>query len=455
MRLVLVLGIAAIGIAALAFPALVPGAVASDTIVEQFDFIDALADPSVLDGQPVISLEVKGYSTTREFVIFREIDTREGEPFSHRTMLEDVIRLENLDIFSSIRTAVEDTGDGARVLFVVREMPWIVPTLRIDYTELDGWSFGAGAASVNLLGRAIYASGSFAVGGNTVFDLHTVYPWITGNHVSADFAAAHLVRDDTLNEFKETSTEITPWVGTYVGRNGRARAMAGWFQMRSDVDGRTLSPDNVDNLVRLGVGIGYDSRDSWRNPHRGWENEFRAIRTGGWLGGDGDWWLTELDLRRFQPIARKHTLLLGSLASLQSGQVGTDVPGYLMYRIGGANSVRGYDIDVLGRQIFGKNQLIVTAEYQYLVMPIREITFIRWPFSLGLEVAAFSDSGTAWNDHGELGWDRLRSGYGIGLRILAPGVNEIRVDVALSQFGDFQFHFGAWPKFVAQTKRLR
>ena len=58
-------------------------------------------------------------------------------------------------------------------------------------------------------------------------------------------------------------------------------------------------------------------------------------------------------------------------------------------------------------------------------------------------------------DHGELGWDRLRSGYGIGLRILAPGVNEIRVDVALSQFGDFQFHFGAWPKFVAQTKRLR
>ncbi len=112
-----------------------------------------------------------------------------------------------------------------------------------------------------------------------------------------------------------------------------------------DVDGKTLSPDNSDVLPRLGFALGWATRDSWTNPRRGWQNELELWRT----GGDARFWTMTLDVRRWFPTARRQRLLLSSLLSLQSGTVGEDIPTYLIYRMGGANSIRGYKISDLGR----------------------------------------------------------------------------------------------------------
>ena len=55
--------------------------------------------------------------------------------------------------------------------------------------------------------------------------------------------------------------------------------------------------------------------------------------------------------------------MLSGLVSLQSGELGTDVPGYLNYFMGGANSIRGYGVTDLGEELSGKNQMLGTAEY--------------------------------------------------------------------------------------------
>src|SRR6185436_4934376 len=49
------------------------------------------------------------------------------------------------------------------------------------------------------------------------------------------------------------------------------------------------------------VTIGYDNRDSWRSPRRGWKNELELIRT----VGDGSFWTMNLDLRRYVPTWRR------------------------------------------------------------------------------------------------------------------------------------------------------
>jgi outer membrane protein assembly factor BamA len=273
--------------------------------------------------------------------------------------------------------------------------------------------------------------------------------------MSLDFYGAHLVRDDTLRGFEERSDELTPWLGTYLGDHGRLKGAVSLFRMRSDVDDVTLSPDNDDTLVRLGVALGWDSRDSWRSPHRGWQNELEVWRTGGFLGGDGDFWSMNLDIRRFQPGGQRGTVVAASLLSLQSGTSGQDLPRYLQYHLGGANTLRGYSLNELGEELYGKNQLITTLEYRFELLPIRRFDILKWSFSLGVELAAFTDLGVAWERPEQLAADRFRAGGGVGIRLLVPGAEQTRFEIGFSKGGGIEFHFGGQSKLTAQRLRIR
>jgi outer membrane protein assembly factor BamA len=368
----------------------------------------------------------------------------------------DVVRLENLGIFSSIQATATNDTTGVALDYHVREMPWIIPALAASYTEQNGWSFGPAVSSLNLAGRDISLSGKVLFGGASTFSMTFSYPWITGNHLGIDAHAAKLVREDDLNEFEERSTEITPQIGTYLGRRGRLRGIYSYFRIRSDVDGKTLSSDNLDHLHRLGVALGYDSRNSYRDPTEGWWMEAVAAHTGGgFLGGEGDFWTTVLDVRRFQPGPWRHSIHVGGLFSDQTGQVGVDVPTYLQYRLGGANTIRGHDIDVLGKQLYGTKQLLLTAEYQVPVVDLREVRILGAAFSMGLKAALFADQGIAWTDGEQFGAERSRSGVGAGLRILLPGVDVLRLDIAYGEGEGFRFHLAGRPKMVSQRGRVR
>jgi outer membrane protein assembly factor BamA len=410
------------------------------------------------EGKLVVSVAVSGNNVTRDYVVWREIETESGQPLSVETLSADFIRLENLSIFSSIEITVKPLGeDAVTVGFELQEMPWIIPYLRVKYTEQDGFSIGPSLTSVNMLGRAMYVSGYWVFGGTDQFAVQFKWPWITANHLSLDVWAANLERDDQLNDFRENSIEVLPWVGTYLGRNGRLKGTASYFEMKADRDSVTLTDDRRDRFFRVGAAIGYDSRDSWRQTESGWWTEILLMRTGGrFLGGDGDWWLSEIDVRRWFRIVEQHVVSAGVLYSSNTGTVGRDFPSYFMYRMGGANSIRGYDIEVLGKELFGQNQFITTVEYQYTFMPLREFTFFnRWSVSAGLGVAAFVDYGDAWNNDQESDVDRGRIGYGLGLRALVPGINMVRLDMGFSESGDVFFHLGMLDKFSAQRPRLR
>jgi outer membrane protein assembly factor BamA len=413
-------------------------------------------DLSEFEGKPVVRIDIIGNRITKEHVIRRELDTKVGEPFDAQVANEDLTRLENLGIFSSISARPSNEDGGVAIELEVKEMPWIIPYLAFKYNEEDGFSVGPALSSLNMLGRDIALSGRVLFGGAFTFSVTLSWPWIAANHLSHDLFAAHTIREDPILEFDETSDEVSPWIGTYLGRYGRAAATFQWLRMKSDQDGITLDPDNTDNLIRVGGRIGVDTRDSWRNPTRGWLNELQVLKTGGALGGDGDFWTTDLDIRRFQSIAPKHNLVLGGLWSMQTGEAGVDVPSYLFYRIGGANSVRGYDNVASGKENFGKNQLIGTFAYEYLLLDITEFILLgRWSLSAGCKVALFADVGTAWNTQDELTGDRFKSGFGIGLRPLVPGVDVLRLDLAVSQDGNVRFHFGTFSKLDAQRLRIR
>ena len=258
-------------------------------------------------------------------------------------------------------------------MFTFKEMPSWFPILSYVYTEENGFSWGLGVSAGNLTGRDLSVSARVYFGDLEQQWSRISWPWIWGNHGSFDFYGARYTRPDELRGFEETSYEFTPEVGTYIGEHAWARGKFSYFKMESDTAGITLSPDNEDQLLRLGASFGWDTRDSWRNPRRGGQNEIELWHTGGFLGGDGDWWALNLDLRRWLPVTRKTKLMLSSLLTLQSGTLGEEVPSYLNYFMGGANTIRGYGVADLGEELSGKNQLLGTVEYSLMLIPLR-----RW-----------------------------------------------------------------------------
>jgi len=415
------------------------------------------AAPGTLEnmaGLTVTDVVWSGNKTTRDFVIRREIRTLVGDPLVPETVKKDIVRLENLGIFSSVKVITNRTEGGVALQYIVREMPSLVPYITFSLTDENGLSLGPAVASINFLGRGATLAGSALFGGTTQFNLDYMDPWITGDHVSVDFHTALLDREDTVREFQENSFEVTPWVGSYFGEKFRGYVGASYFRMEADRDSVTLS-GQADNLIRVGMSAIYDSRDNWRDPGSGWRNEVVLQKTGGFLGGDGDFWTALVDLRRYQPLLPRQTLALGAMTTLQSGVVGTEFPSYLQFVMGGANSIRGYQPTKLGREVFGQNQFIFTAEYRVLVAPIREYRLLGWSVGLGWQAAAFLDVGSAWAENQSLTGDRTRLGYGAGIRLLVPGAAMVRFDVGISEDRDVAFYVRGLSKFEAQRERIR
>jgi outer membrane protein assembly factor BamA len=423
-----------------------PPRAAAETRAEE---LGALAPFS---GRSVAAIELVGHDSTRDDVIRREIETAVGAPLSLASVAADVQRLDNLQIFAQITVSAEPDGSGVRLTFRFKEMPAWLLWAGFSYTEQDGFSAGPKLSALNLSGRAVSLGARAYFGGAKQYSARLTWPWILPrHHTTLDFYGARLKRTDTLNDFKETSYEFTPELSRYLGKHGRLEAKFSLFRMHSDVDGKTLDPDNQDTLPRVGAAIGWDTRDSWRLPRRGWQNELELWYT----GGDGDSWSMNLDLRRWIPVTDKQRLLVSSLTSLQSGTVGVDVPQYLLYRMGGANSIRGYSIDELGRTLFGKNQLIGTLEYSLNLVGVRRFDIWRFAVSMGLDLTVFADAGIAWSESHDLAMNKARGGLGAGLRLLVPGSEMVRFDVGWSPEGGFQFHFASGSKPVAQRQRIR
>jgi len=409
-------------------------------------------DLNPLEGRPVAAIDVVGFKKTREYVIHREIRSRVGEPLDLSIVEDDVVRLRNLSIFSQVRVDAEKQADGIRLEFQLKESPPVIPYPAMAFTEENGFSIGLGVSSSNVTGRDINASGRALFGGTNNYNLLARWPWITGNHLEVGFLGAHVERTDEVRGFDENSDEILPWVGTYfAGDNGRFKVGPGLFRMRSDVPGITLSPDNEDQLHRLGLSLGWDTRDSWNLPQHGWLNELLVFKTGGILGGDGDFWTLNFDVRRFQPVGERRTLVLASLLTFQPGEI----PEYFRYYLGGANTIRGYSVED-SKGLSGKNQYLGTVELRHILMPPRRYDILdRWSFRFGLELAALGDIGIAWDTSNQFAANRLRGGVGIGLRLLHPGAGMTRFDFAWSPEGGFQFHFGGASKMARSRLRLR
>lgn len=410
---------------------------------------------SNLDGRTIKDIRLEGLKRTKAFVVTRELISRVGEPYREANIAKERSRLEQLDIFADIRIDAAAEGEDVVLTYHCVEMLSFLPSLSVQVTDENGIVAGVGAKVPNLFGRDVSFSGRVMGGGAGLIQVALRNPWFAGNRIGLNLEYHYRDRENLIGDFIEISHEFLADVSTPLGENGRIGGTLEYVNIRSDREGVTLSPDNQDQVTRIGAYLRYDLRDAFLGTGRGWWAELKVGREVRLFRNASDFYQLDLDIRRYQPLpfGDRHTLSVYSLLTLRTGTVGEDIAPWQQFGMGGTNTVRGWDY---ASQI-GKNQFIGTMEYAFTLLEPRMITLpLNIRYRAGLQVCLFGDLGTAWNEPRQFGPGDFLGGYGVGIRFLVPVVGMARVDFGWGQKGKgVSIHLGAYEKPIMARRRVR
>ena len=218
------------------------------------------------EGWRVARIEFEGARITKDHIIRREMRTRVGRTLHLGDFEADLQRLDNLDIFSSIKVSGQGRDGDVELILLLRELPFAVPYISYDITDEDGLSLGPALKSVNMLGRDVFVAGYLLYGGRTLYLLDFSAPWVAGNHVSFDLDLSRVERENRLDGFREISYKITPRIGTYVADHGRAALSVTYMRVEADRFWYVLADGEIFTwLVAHGMGMDVTVSDpqSW------------------------------------------------------------------------------------------------------------------------------------------------------------------------------------------------
>ena len=335
-------------------------------------------------------------------------------------------------------------GDEVVLEVDVKETLRLLPLIALSVTDENGVSAGPAFKGINLFGRGTLSSGTAQFGGTTTVSARVERPTVTPGMWALDARTVYRSRRNELFDFDETSTTIEASGGwNWTSRmqvGGRAEFV--WFDTGSAEI--ALSPSGTDHLPAVGLFVTYNSLDPLSNPRVGWFGSVDIARQ----FGDARSWTLTLDGRRLQPLSARSTLSLVAFAESQSGVVGRDLPEYYQFGIGGTNSVRGW---ALGSRI-GKNQAIATVEYSVIDCARPAIHLVRAP-PLRRHSSRRVQRRRSGVDRPFPASDAI-DGYGVGLRLLVPFVDVVRLDLAFGEPGGGA-RFGVGIKLKADKQRDR
>jgi outer membrane protein assembly factor BamA len=423
------------------------------------DFISVSEIPTpfndnLIFGKTVREIRLEGNENTRDELIYKAMATKVGDVYSMDSAQLDRKWIVQLRVFTSVFfQTVEEEEDSVVLVVTMTEGNKYVPAPIVKVTDENGVSVGALFSTANVGGWAAKATVYFTVGGATNFGARLKDPWVPGRSwfFGYQFDYKHSERRNEIYDFDESSDDIFFQLTRNLTNNLRWGPQLFYLTVKSDSSDITLSESNRDYIPGLGVFLQYDGRNMPIYPTQGvWLGA--NVKKWGLGGVETDYWQFILDGRGYIELGSpRHSIALYSLATLSTGEVGVDYPVYMQFNLGGANSVRGWE---LGSRD-GMNQFINTVEYWYVLMRHKRCKawFFKW--AMGLQLGAFGDIGTAWNNNDEFHSSWIGGG-GLGLRILLPTSVMFRLDLAVGQEGiGVGFFISGREKGVAQLDRVR
>lgn len=378
-------------------------------------------------------VKIRGNTKTKDIVIRRELRCYPGEAFDGEKLKRSKERLYNLGFFQEVSYDTEPTKvpDKRDLIVNVKE------------AKTGEFAFGAGFSSIErFVGFVEIAQRNFDISNwhtftgagqdlrlraefgtsRREFDLSFTEPWIFGYPLSFGVDGYSRTRERSATtgySYDEERHGGAIRLGKELSEVWRADSV---YRLEN-VDISNV-PDNASQALKNEVGkntissllLGFtrDSRDNVFSPTMGLVLATSGEVSGGFLGGDKDFYKVMGTFDYYKTLVEKLLLEFKVVAGGSDTFEDTDaVPIYERFYAGGTNTIRGFKEravgpkDSSGEPVGGESSLYGTCELTYPILKL-------------FKVACFYDFGNVWKELGEFASGDFKYSAGLGLRIKTP-----------------------------------
>ena len=416
------------------------------------------------DGQRVYieQINVRGNTRTRDYVIRREFDVAEGDPYNRALINRAERRLRNLGYFKEVKIATDPGSSPDRVIINVQVEEQSTGEFSVGggYSTADGFLAEVSIGERNLLGYGLYAKASVQYGQNSSgYSVSFVEPYLLGYRVAlgvdifsrlqkaTNFVSyesrttggglrfGFTLREDLSLQLRYSiysqkielpqhlrncnnlipnsatglyPTSVTgidpntglPWVDPATGLP---------FAQNCYHDGeaslavrRELAQGQVITSL-VGYDLAYNTLDNNRNPTSGLLAVLKQDFAG--VGGDVQYIRTTADIRSYyEPLQD----VIG-VFRLQAGYIhgwGSDGLRMLDHFQMGPNLVRGFAPSGIGPRdlTIGTTQDALGGSMYWGTSVEFQTPLFFAPKEVGIKLAVFADAGSLWNYRGPTSW---------------------------------------------------
>lgn len=369
-------------------------------------------------------INISGNSTTFDRVIRRQIDQMEGALYNSRLIREAKANTMATGFFENVQIAERNVSkDEIDLDVTVKEQSTGTFTLGAAYSTIDG-----------LLGMVQLSRNNFMGWGHSVslraeiaqkrtdFFFSYTDPWLFDWPVTAGLDIFSLERN--WYEYSRRSVGGSIRLGHALIKrrlfmNYRVSIYeVDIFDIDSDASKYVWEQAGKLRTHSISPSIMWNSLDNPMDPTRGNKSQFYVDFAGTILGGDAHFLKFGLETTQYIPIALNGALTFmihGEGGYIMPLKKGSKIPIDERFRLGGINSVRGFDygdispLDEDGRPYGGDKYYQFNAE---LIFPIKQ--------DIKLKGVVFFDVGQAFAEHEGIFDIAPRLSAGVGLRWITP-----------------------------------
>jgi outer membrane protein insertion porin family len=395
-------------------------------------------------------INVRGNSATRDYVIRREFDIGEGDPYNKAMIDRAERRLNSLGFFKKVKISNEPGSESDRVIINVDVEEQSTGSFSVSggYSTTQGFLAEVSVTQSNFMGRGEYvrlavSAGQYAQGIElnytepffldqrlaAGFDLYTKISdasqyayysnWVTGGTLrlgvpitdEITFGPRYTLYNSRLTIPNSTSKPYDdctyPIYGTTPGTPGATPIDTVYGSNSCLTNGeasvalKQAQGDWVTSMV--GYTLSYNTLDNPRDPHQGWKADLKQDFAG--VGGNSEFLRTTVDVRYF------HELYFDNLVGIAHVQAGDLQPfGNQPLRIVdnfnlGQSLVRGFAPGGIGPRdvtntTSGNNGNALGGTKFYGASLEAQMPIPYLPRDIGLKAAVFADAGTLYDYRG-------------------------------------------------------
>src|SRR5579885_1240391 len=403
-------------------------------------------------------INIHGNTRTRDYVIRREFDIGEGDPYNRALIDRAERRLKNLNYFKTVKITNEPGSAPDRVVVDVNveEKPTGQFSIAGGYSTADGFISEVSIADRNLMGRGQLAKASVSYGQYTKgFQLSFVEPYLLGYRMAGgiDIYGQQNLATNYVSYNSETigvnlrlgfalteELALQPHYSIYRQNITLPDFNNCWPAGITVSSGVTCTPASLPVRLELAQGpvtvslvgytLTYNTLDNINSPTSGMVVSFTNDLAG--VGGDVNFIRTNGDFRNYYEVMPDVVGVLHLQAGHETGWGGKDLR-MLDHFFMGPNLVRGFapaglgprDLtpgttnDALGGSVYWGSSVEFQTPLYFL------------PREIGIKFAVFADAGSLWDYKGPTGG------------VAPAGAPFQTVQVGLDKFSDVRSSIGA------------